>query len=318
MTPVQIAYFKHFLFDKGIVKIYVQQYQRYRIKGSPKCDKGGNPESIEQFFLQTTVEDVIMKAFIFYVNKGDHDHFRYSYDYWKDVDDNWQVYMKSNESNFSNDSWPLLCRSFSILRQNWDIPFYFKRENFESTEEVYERMHISLPLPDFRWKHGSITKEDSLEEPEPAKTIDNTDKPLLDFVEQEEEEDPLSEFEFLDLTTSPGCRLARNEISINSNKGYKITFNSYESVHIDDEGMLFARLAKNKDGDICLIMNRKNGARLSKTSLRKRLRSSITINSKDMVLQLRTILNIKPDYSIVKITPLNSTSDYLIYKLSKL
>lgn len=56
--------------------------------------------------------------------------------------------------NFTNDSWPLLRKTFAILRQNWDVPAYWRKENLESTEEVYERMHIDLPLPVNCWEHG--------------------------------------------------------------------------------------------------------------------------------------------------------------------
>ena len=62
--------------------------------------------------------------------------------------------MRSMADNIINDSWPSLRKSFAILRQNWDIPGYWRKENFESTEEVYKRMHINLPLPEFKWEHG--------------------------------------------------------------------------------------------------------------------------------------------------------------------
>lgn len=125
MTPVQIAYFKHFLFDKSIERSYVSYYRKYRVLGSPRGDKEGNPESIEQFFLQTTVEDVIMKAFTFYPSNGV-GRSNITYDYWKDIDDKWQEYMKQNENNWTNDSWPQLRKTFAILRQNWDQPLFLE------------------------------------------------------------------------------------------------------------------------------------------------------------------------------------------------
>ena len=155
MSPIEIAYFKHFMYDKGLEKSFLFYYRRNPIKGSPKGDKYANPESIEQFFLRTTVKDVIMKAFTFYPS-GIAVKENSTFDYWKNIDDQWQDYMHSMASNFSNDSWPLLRKTFAILRQNWDIPGYWRKENFESTEEVYQRMHINLPLPEFRWQHGYL------------------------------------------------------------------------------------------------------------------------------------------------------------------
>ena len=61
MTPVEIAYFKHFLYDKGISRSFVYYYRKNPILGSH-----ANPESIEQYLLQASVKDVIMKAFTFY------------------------------------------------------------------------------------------------------------------------------------------------------------------------------------------------------------------------------------------------------------
>ena len=152
MNAIQIAYFKHFLYDKDLQRNYLYFYRQNRIKGSPSGDKDGNPESIEQFFLQTPVEDVILKAFYFL--KATPSRPNSSYDYWKGIDDQWQEYMKSNESNFSNDKWPILKGTFAILRQNWDLDHYWRKENLESTEEVYTRMKIDLPLPSVYWEHG--------------------------------------------------------------------------------------------------------------------------------------------------------------------
>ena len=107
MNAIQIAYFKHFLYDKGLTQSYLYFYRKNHIDGSPSGDKDANPESVEEFFLQTTVEDVIMKAFLFYPTNEKRTNS--SYEYWKGIDDQWQEYMKSNETNFSNDKWPLLC-----------------------------------------------------------------------------------------------------------------------------------------------------------------------------------------------------------------
>ena len=160
MTPIEIAYFKHFMFDKSLERDFQYFYRTRRIKGSPSGDKTGNPESIEEYFLKTSRQDVIMKAFYFAPTNNNAQRLTVTYDYWKDIDDKWQEYMRQNEMNFSNDSWPQLRKSFAILRQNWDVPYYFRHENLESTEEVYKRMHIDLPLPEFRWGHGYEKREE--------------------------------------------------------------------------------------------------------------------------------------------------------------
>lgn len=164
MTPIEIAYFKHFMYDKGLTRSYLYFYRKNPLKGSPKGDKDANPESVEQFFLQTTVEDVIMKAFMFYPTNITPRKVNGSYDYWKGIDDQWQSYMQSMAGNYTNDTWPILRKTFAILRQNWDIPGYWKGSNQESTEEVYKRMNIDLPLPERCWPHGVVSpKQQDLE-----------------------------------------------------------------------------------------------------------------------------------------------------------
>lgn len=94
-----------------------------------------------------------MKAFLFQMESNS-TRADQTYNYWKEIDDKWQEYMKQNEDNAINDSWPMLHKTFAILRQNWDAPEYWKKDNFESTKEVYERMNIELPLPVLQWEHG--------------------------------------------------------------------------------------------------------------------------------------------------------------------
>jgi hypothetical protein len=149
MTPIEIAYFKHFMYDKDLARSFLYYYRK---------NKDDNPGSIEQYFLQTTAKDVILKAFVFYPSSSATRE-NSTFDYWKNIDDQWQAYMRSMADNVVNDSWPLLRKTFAILRQNWDVPYYFRKENFESTEEVYKRMHIDLPLPEFLWEHGYQPKQ---------------------------------------------------------------------------------------------------------------------------------------------------------------
>ena len=137
MTPVQIAYFKHFLFDRGIQAIYISMYKRNRIKGGPEEDKNGNPESLEQFLQEQPPFRVLMHAFYFQANSD------FGYDYWKDINKKWEKYLKLHEDNPQNDKAVVLKGSFAILRQNWDSSQYWKIETMEAT---YKRMHMEPPL----------------------------------------------------------------------------------------------------------------------------------------------------------------------------
>lgn len=139
MTPVQIAYFKHFLFDRGIQAIYISMYKKNRIKGGPEGDKTGNPESLEQFLQDAPHFRVLMHAFYFQAGSN------FGYDYWKDIDKKWRKYLELNEDNPQNDKVVVLKGSFAILRQNWDRPQYWKTETMEAT---YARMHMEPPLKD--------------------------------------------------------------------------------------------------------------------------------------------------------------------------
>lgn len=317
MTPVEIAYFKHFLFDKMLNRSYTHYYKMYPVLGSPKGDKDGNPASIEQFFLQTTVKDVVMKAFMFRPCNKLESRSNFSFDYWKDIDDKWQEYMKSNACNFSNEAWPQLIKTFAILRQNWDVPQYWKTENLESTEEVYRRMHIDLPLPETIWAHGSKDRVYSDKESESTQeSVVEEQEPILEFTETVDD-NPFAAFDFLDEDFSNrSYKLSSNEISINFNNSYKITFNIFVSRFVKKQGYRFARLAKSPDGDVCIILNNLKGANLSNIS-ENNSHQNITINSKDICSKIRSIFHIKPDYSLLNIYKVQSSLDYCIYKITK-
>ena len=295
MTPIEIAYLKHFMFDKAINQSFVSFYKKYRLQ----C----NPESIEQFFLQTSVKDVFMKAFTFYpsnfLSKSN-----FSFDYWNDISKKWQTYMVQNEDNFSNESWPLLKKTFAILRQNWDLPHYYSGNNLESTEEVYERMHIELPLPEKVWGHGYCKK--------PVKKKQT-------IVDADFEDNDVSDCDLPDLDFFDGKDNLRNikirplTISINRKKGGKITFSQQEYRMILDNGYLYARLGRDKQGCICIVLNKQQGLNLSNLNS-ERLRN-ISISSKDTVDKLLTLLFVKEEYSQHPISIEKKTPDYAIIKI---
>lgn len=311
MTPVEIAYFKHYLYDKGLERSFLHFFRKYGYKK--------NPESVEQYFLESSVEDVLMKAFYFTPTNGN-GRSNYNYDYWKDIDEKWQVYMRDNASNFSNDAWPLLNKTFAILRQNWDLPKYFCRENLESTEEVYERMHINLPLPEWKWKHGGMVRyqgDGSLPTDSGNEELkeENDQPPLIDFFDNDDD-DPFSDFEFLETSKTTAYRLKPNELSINSNKSNKITFNMKESLDIDKTKMKFAALAS-RNGDIFLILNNVKGVRITYDTHKQRQRQNVTINSKDLCDKIKTHLDINLSYDIITYERIESSLTRIIFKLNK-
>lgn len=305
MTPVQIAYFKHFLFDKSIERSYVSYYRKYRVLGSPRGDKDGNPESIEQFFLKTSVEDVIMKAFTFHPSNGI-GRSNFTYDYWKDIDDKWQEYMKQNESNWTNESWPQLRKTFAILRQNWDLPLYWKRDNFESTEEVYKRMNINLPLPEFLWVHGGEPlRKEVVDEPEQKDEI-----PDVDF----EEDDLDIEFVEIDKTTRISNGLRNGIISVNTRShSWKVAINRIDTKSIRQKQVKYAMVGRIKSGDVVIQFNNNSkGVPMLYTSDKY-----YNVNNRKFVENLRSMLDITDDLVYLRIEKIAEKLDSITYKVTK-
>ena len=143
MTPVQIGYFKHFMYDSGIARQYIITYNKHHY--------GANPHSVEEWLQKAAVRQVIMDAFAFQLNHA------YGYDYWKGVDEKWYEYWKMHENNFSNINYVFLKGTFAILRQNWDSPKYFEKETKSAT---YKRMNMTPPdgfVPD---EEKEVTRQD--------------------------------------------------------------------------------------------------------------------------------------------------------------
>lgn len=279
MNPIEIAYFKHFMLDKSE---HMKFLVRYR-----KCKLDGNPESFESYLLKTTVKDVILKAFFFRPdNVGT--RYSYTYNYWKEVDDAWQKYWPLMENNNSNERWWDLKATFAILRQNWDKQDFYLKENMESVEDTFKRLCVERPIQ-------------KVEEPEPQTTVD----------------DPLADFELFDVTRKSTRKLQANEVSININNSNKITFNMIVSDVIIKSGLKFARLGKNKAGDICIIFNNDDGIRVVAAHGGNRCSTHVAINNKDACEKVRTLFNITKDYDKLNIETLHSTPEYLIYKLTK-
>ena len=316
MTPVQIAYFKHFLFDKTIERSYVFYYRKYRVKDSPRGDEDGNPESIEQFFLQTSVKDVVMKAFTFHPTNGN-ERSNFTYDYWKDIDDKWQEYMKQNESNWTNDSWPQLSKTFAILRQNWDLPLFWKRDYFESTEEVYKRMNINLPLPDYVWPHGAEPrrkKEETAQQEESfTQGETNMSSELIDFVDDDADD---LEIDFVEISKNQRFSngLRSGIISVNTrNHSYKISVNRFDTKAIRSKLVKYVHIGRIKSGDVVIqINNNSKGVQIIYTN-----DNYYNINSRQFVEKLRSMMDITDDLAYLRIQKIAEKLDSITYKVTK-
>ena len=302
MTPVQIAYFKHFLYDKGIERVYISMYRNKRITGGPEGDKKANPVLLEEFLRKTTVEDVLLKAFYFYPNSD------YGFDYWNALNIQWKRYWAIHENNFSNDKYVLLNSTFSILRTNWDMP---KPHIKESKEETYKRMGIEPPI-----KEEEEQKEEKTAASDSKHQPDKAPEPQTETINFFPEDDPLDGMEFLDEPTMSNTRLSSKEISVNFNSGsFKITFNTAASEHIKKSGVAFARIAKLKTGEYCLILNNDSGANIRFNGSGRSKKSNATVNSKELATKLSSALGINSVYTILHIELLPTTNN-VVYKVS--
>lgn len=358
MTPVQIAYFKHFLYDAGINKMYVYRYRHFRIKGGPEGDTSGNPESLEQFLLEQPFFRVVMHAFYFEVGS------QYGFDFWKDINKKWLKYWELHQDNINNSSYSLLKGNFAILRQNWDKPSFWKKENFETVEETCARMGIEPPIPEdssatlCKFKVGDIIqshiseevqtiigilpegyeledggivefdkekywmkideKPDSIEDVEKDKKVDTND---FSGVPEYDEE-----LEFIDVGSGyvrKNKRLKDNQVSLNfRSNSNKLSFNHDATQKINKNQYKYARLAKNKQGDIVVQLHKQelpipNPVNVIFNTNREGVPVNACINSKDLCAKLKTLLNLTGDYFILNIEELYMDFDKVNYKISK-
>lgn len=291
MNLKEIAIFKRFMGQLELRKNFIKKYKR-------SIGMTRNPQSIEKYLSNVEAEKVITSAVRNFVTNE-----AMGYDFWQSVDMSWQEFLRKLRSShtYDHEEASTMHGFFSALRENWD----------KEKPWVYEPVSVAQIRYGLKDEETDVTDSET----EDAAILTETDDaPLIELVE---DKDPLADFEFFDSPTQVNFRLKSDEMSINFNNGtYKLTFNRMVSEEIEKAGLFFARLAKNRLGDVCLIFGRSNGAKLSYHSTRNG-KVNITLNSKDITTKLRTLLNIKPDYSILNIKSLPSTSDFLIYKVTK-
>lgn len=302
MTPIQIAYFKHFLFDKGIQRIYISLYRLHKLGGDEKGDLNANPKSLEQFFKQVHASKVIMKAFYFPMNSD------YGYDYWSALNDQWKEYWDMHKNNFSNDKYVTLKGTFAILRQNWDNEKYWKEE---SKEKTYKRMAIEIPPVEgnIETAFDLYSEEDKEDEPEVQIETTKESKPG----------DLLEGFTMVDAANIHGGRkMAANSVSVNlRNGGYRITFSSNVTDKLRKHKYEYVRLLTNKDTkEIAFTFNHQGGCIINFKKSRGD-RRNVTINSKEIVNHIHSFYGMtkKEDYYFLKITATINQDNSTTYKL---
>ena len=357
MTPVQIAYFKHFLYDAGVNRMYVYRYRHFRIKGDPSGDSNGNPESLEQFFMEQPHFRVIMKAFYFEMNS------QYGYDFWHEVNKKWLKYWEIHQDNINNPNYINLKGSFSILRQNWDKPQFWKSENLDSPEETYKRMGIEPPIPldsastlckfkvgdiiqshisdevqtitaitaeGYELEDGGIVEFDKEkywmkidEKPDAIEKENETLPDVDDFSGVPEYDDDLEFFEVSSGSRSKSTRLKANQASLNfRSNSNKLSFNQEATKKIKKNGYKYVRLAKNKQGDIVVQLHKQelpvpNPVNVTFNTNSDGRTVNACINSKDLCGKLKTLLNLTGDYFVLKIEELYMDYEKANYKISK-
>ena len=313
MNPVEIAYFKHFLYDKAIQKSYILNYRDYR--------KDGNPESLEDFLQIASPDNVIMKAFFFFMNTvGNRNNKKPSYLFWKSINDDWQIYLNMNRNNCSNYKFRKLVGTFAILRQNWDKENFFEDE---SKEETYKRMFINPNEKVLPMKPVTPTRE---KEKDPLKIVGFDEKKPT---ENPVENNPISQgaANFLDgftmVDTSNyrgGKQLSNLDVSVNlNNNTYKMTFSLTQSEIIRNKGYVHVYyFTKEESGEIALRFTReKNPQKGCRLNMSKDKKDNVCINSIDMTKKIQKFFKTKEPYFTLTIVTTTTVNDEMYYIMRK-
>ena len=313
MTPVEIAYFKHFLYDRGIQAVYISMYRKNRIKGGPEGDKNGNPESLELFLQQQPYFRVLTHAFYFVQNSD------YGFDFWNDLSKKWRKYLEMNEDNPQNTKAVIFKGAFGILRQNWDSPRYWEKESMADT---YKRMNMEPPLKDVDLETAFIVPRDINGERKVEIASESDEKMEDTSLEENRHSEPGSLLEGFSLVETHniqgGRKMGANTVSVNSrNGGYRVTFASKQSDSLRKHGYKYVKLLTKKEtGEIALIFNNLSGCGVT---IKKSTSDSrnVTINSKEIVEHIREFYAVKSslDYFTLEITATINQDLNTIYKL---
>ena len=307
MTLKDIAIFKHFMAEKDLRKPFIKVYRQSH-------DFAKLPVQVEDFFSNVEPLAVILSGMRVCAPNS-----AFGYDFWQDLHQMWKIYYgkMQHADCIINDGGALnrLEGYYKILRENWndkDKPW-----RYEDMADALAR--LGLPPID---EDPPIEVE--VKQEQPATTAEVTETAEAPEVVDEEEvqnSDPLADFDFFEPKDRQWTKLNRGDASINFRSGsFKITFNKYDSEDAASRQIACAKISKSKStGDICLVFAKEGmlpDAIRVLYSTGGRTGKNLSINSKDICTKLRTLLNLKQDYTIIHMEPLPTTPDYLIFKLS--
>lgn len=301
MTLQEIAIFKRFIGQHELRKNFIGKYRK-------SIGMTRNPESIEKYLSNVEPTKVITSAIKHFITNE-----AMGFDFWQSVNESWLQYLKKMRSSHTIEQEnPVNLRSsyFSALRENWDKD---KPWVYEPISVAQLRYGIISP------EEAGITDDDKEEKKEKELSPDDTKTDSGN--KTEEQPDPLADFDFFEPQDRQWAKLNRGDASINFRSGsFKITFNKYDSEDAYSHNIACAKVSKSKStGDICLVFAKEgmlqNASRVTYAT-NGRTGKNLTINSKDTCTKLHTLLNLKQDYTILRVEQLQSTPDYLIYKLS--
>lgn len=301
MKLSDIAIFKRFIIDRTMRDIFIKKYREEYIDAK-------NPLSIEAYLSNVSVIDVINKAFKrFQMNSP------FGFQFWQRLNLAWLDFYKkvSNDYGYQDkEKLRTLSGHFTVLRENWD-----------SVREFWKYEPVNTALA----RYGLPPMADTLSEESPEAAASPelpADVPETDSDNNTDElTDPLADFDFFEPQDRQWTKLNRGDASINFRSGsFKITFNKYDSEDASSRNIACAKVSKSKStGDICLVFAKEgmlqNASRVTYAT-NGRTGKNLTINSKDICVKLHTLLNLKQDYTVLCVEQLQSTPDYLIYKLS--
>lgn len=297
MTLQEIAIFKRFIGNHELRRNFIAKYRK-------SIGMTHNPESIEKYLSNVEPTKVITSAVKHFITNE-----AMGYDFWQSVNESWLQYLEKMRASHTIEQYsPDELRGyFSVLRENWD----------KDKPWVYDPIAVAqLRYGIITTEEAGITTDDKKEEQSPA------DVPEADFgKETDEQPDPLADFDFFEPQDRQWTKLNRGDASINFRSGsFKITFNKYDSEDAASRNIACAKVSKSKStGDICLVFAKEgmlqNASRVTYAS-NGRTGKNLTVNSKDICVKLHALLNLKQDYTVLCVEQLQSTPDYLIYKLS--
>lgn len=281
MTPVALAYLKHFLFDQSLRKYFIVNYKKYHLKD--------NPESIEQYLMNANIGTVFLKAFFFFTSGTP------SYDYWKDVNDKWLKYWEINKSNVYNTNWMFLKGSFAILRQNWDD--YSDKPKIESFADTYKRLNVVSP---YSGSEESDKDAQTLQE-----EVENKEKATNDVLEGFTFEERASR-------RNRGNKIADDKITVSTaHGGYRVTFSVSLSSQVIKSGYKYVRIATKADSKEIAFVFGENGVNLA--GFNSKGKSNINLNSKNTVNMIKNFYGVSHiDFFELKVKNITNTSNNLI------